>query len=337
VRAVVLVGGFGTRLRPLTLTVPKQMLPVGHVTMLEQVVARLGRAGVTEVVLSLGYRPDVFLDAFPEGTCAGVSLVYAQEPEPLDTAGAIAFAAREAGIEETFLALNGDVLSELDLTELWDRHHATGARATIALTPVEDPSRYGVVVTDDDGRVRDFIEKPPPGTAPSNWINAGSYVLDPSVLDLVPAGERVSIERVTFPHLVDEGSLFALGSDAYWLDAGTPETYLQANTDLVSGVLGRRIDGVAEDAILSDGVQVTESVIGARALVCSGAEVVRSVVMPGSHVGAGARIVDSVVGGGTVIGDGAVVTGCSVIGFDQKVEPEAVLDAALLPPKETWE
>ena len=336
-RAVVLVGGFGTRLRPLTLSVPKQMLPVGHVTMLEQVVARLGSAGVTEVVLSLGYRPDVFLEAFPDGTCAGVSLVYAQEPEPLDTAGAIAFAAREARIDDTFLALNGDVLSDLDLDALRARHRAAGASATIALTPVEDPSRYGVVLTDDDGRVVDFIEKPAPGTAPSNWINAGAYVLEPSVLDMISPGERVSIERVTFPQLAAAGSLYAVGSDAYWLDAGTPATYLQANTDLLTADRRNHVVGVAPEALVHDSATVTRSVVGARCQVAADAAVVDSVVMPGAVVGAGAHVAGSIIGGGSVVGDGAQVTGCSVIGFDQKVEPGAVLESALVPPKETWD
>ena len=165
-RAIVLVGGFGTRLRPLTLTLPKQMLPVAHTTMLERVVGGLSEAGVTEVVLSLGYRPDTFVEAYPYGSCAGVTLHYAVEPEPLDTAGAIRFAALEAGLDERFLVVNGDVLTDLDVGALWDHHERCGAEATIALTPVEDPSRFGVVPTRDDHSVIDFVEKPDPGTAP---------------------------------------------------------------------------------------------------------------------------------------------------------------------------
>ena len=200
--AVVLVGGFGTRLRPLTLTKPKQMLPVGSVTMLERVVGKLADAGVTQVVLSLGYQPDAFIEEFPDGTCAGVSMHYAVEPEPLDTAGAIRFAATHAGITERFFAINGDVLTDLNLAGLWKAHDSFGGEATLALTPVEDPSRYGVVPIDEDGRVEAFIEKPEAGTAPSNWINAGTYVLEPAVLDRIPAGSRVSIERETFPAIV---------------------------------------------------------------------------------------------------------------------------------------
>ncbi|HZQ57946.1 MAG TPA: nucleotidyltransferase family protein, partial [Acidimicrobiales bacterium] len=180
-RAVVLVGGEGTRLRPLTYAVPKQMLPVAEVPLIERVLTHLVAHGVSDVVLSLGYRPDAFIEAFPDGTCAGASLAYAVEEQPLDTAGAIRYAAEVAGVAETFLVFNGDVLSDLDITALIAFHRDRGAEATIALTPVEDPSAFGVVPTAPDGRVQAFIEKPAPGTAPTNLINAGAYVLEPSV------------------------------------------------------------------------------------------------------------------------------------------------------------
>jgi mannose-1-phosphate guanylyltransferase len=213
VRAVILVGGFGTRLRPLTTRTPKQMLPVVDRPMIERVVTSLARFGVTDAVLSLGYRPDAFLEAYPDDSCAGVALHYAVEPEPLDTAGAVRFAALDGGIEHTFLVVNGDVLTDLDVGRLWDFHQRCGAEGTIALTPVDDPSRYGVVPIDESGRVEAFVEKPPPGEAPTNWINAGTYVLEPTVLDRIPAGRRVSIERATFPGMVGDGSLFAMHSD----------------------------------------------------------------------------------------------------------------------------
>ncbi|HEX5267069.1 MAG TPA: nucleotidyltransferase family protein, partial [Acidimicrobiales bacterium] len=178
-RAVVLVGGEGTRLRPLTYTVPKQLLPVAGVTMLERVLGRLAAHGVDDVVLSMGYRPDAFRDQFPDGRAAGVALTYAVEPEPRDTAGAIRFAADEAGIDGTFVVVNGDVLTELDVGALVAFHRERGGLATIALTPVDDPSAFGVVPTDDSGRVTAFIEKPPRGLAPTNLINAGTYVLEP--------------------------------------------------------------------------------------------------------------------------------------------------------------
>ncbi len=230
VKAVVLAGGEGTRLRPLTFSTPKQMLPVAGRPVIERVVEELARHGVDEVVLSLGYRPDAFIAAYPGGTCAGVALKYAVEESPLDTAGAIAFAAREGGVESgTFITMNADVLSEIDVTALVEFHRTRGAEATIALTPVEDPSFFGVVPVDESGRVKAFIEKPPAHLAPTNMINAGVYVLEPSFLRRVPTGRRVSVEREVFPALAAEGRLYALGSEALWTDMGTPAKYLEAN------------------------------------------------------------------------------------------------------------
>ncbi len=207
-RAVVLVGGEGTRLRPLTLTTPKQMLPIVEQPMIERVLGQLARHGIDEAVLSLGYKPDAFIDAYPEGSVSGVRMTYAVEHDPLDTAGAIRFAADHAGIDETFVAVNGDVLTDIDIGALVDLHRRHGATGTIALTPVEDPSAFGVVPTDEEGRVTAFIEKPPRDEAPTNLINAGIYVLEPSVLASIAPDVRVSIERETFPALVEKGSLY---------------------------------------------------------------------------------------------------------------------------------
>jgi mannose-1-phosphate guanylyltransferase len=334
-RAVVLVGGFGTRLRPLTLDVPKQMLPVGGATMLERVVGRLADGGIDEVVLSLGYRPDVFTDAFPDGRCAGTRIRYAVEPEPLDTGGAIAFAAREAGIEDTFLALNGDVLTDIDLTELIARHRAKGAAGTIALTPVEDPSRYGVVPTDDDDRVIEFVEKPEPGTAPSNWINAGTYVLEPDVLDMIEPGRKVSIEREVFPALAAAGRLYALHSNAYWIDAGTPEAYRQAHVDLLVGADGAARDGVDPSASVDPSTTIERSTVGARARVGAGATIVGSVLMDDVVVEPGATVRDTIVGARSSIGKQAVLDGV-VVGFEQQIDAELTLIDARVPPEEEW-
>ncbi len=335
-KAVILVGGFGTRLRPLTLAVPKQMLPVGEMTMLERVVEHLGSVGVEEVVLSLGYQPEVFVREFPDGECAGVRLRYAVEPEPLDTGGAIAFAAREAGIEDRFIALNGDVLTDLDVGDLWRRHESFGGRATIALTEVEDPSRFGVVPLDDVGRVEAFIEKPEPGTAPSHWINAGTYVLEPDVLDLVPVGGRVSVEREVFPALVTEGSLYGVQSSAYWIDAGTPEAYLQAHLDLLDGLRGTFEVAVDDTARVDAGAMVKRSVIGAGAIVAAGARVVDSVVMAGARVSTGAVVNRSLVGARSVVGEGCELTELSVVGFDEDVPAGTESQGGRFPPATTW-
>jgi mannose-1-phosphate guanylyltransferase len=335
-RAVVLVGGFGTRLRPLTLSVPKQLLPVGRTTMIERVVEHLGRLGVSEVVLSLGYQPDAFLAEFPDGRCAGVDLRYAVEPEPLDTAGAIAFAARSVGIDERFLAVNGDVLTDLDVAALWQAHAGFGGLGTIALTPVDDPSRYGVVPLRADGSVEAFIEKPDRGTAPTNWINAGTYVLEPEILDRIPAGRRVSIEREVFPGLVADRCLFGVRSPAYWIDAGTPEAYLRAQLDLLDGARGAFESGIDPTARVDAAAIVKRSVVGPGATVAAGAEVVDSVVMAGARVAARSCVHRSIVGARSVVGEGCDLSELTVVGYDQDVPAGTVELGGTVPPSEAW-
>ena len=326
-RAVVLVGGFGTRLRPLTLTIPKNLLPVVHVPMVERVVAHLGAHGVTEAVLSLGYKPDTFLAAYPDGDCAGVQLTYAVEDEPLDTAGAIRFAAGEAGIDERFVVVNGDVLTDLDVTRLVRFHDASGAEGTIALHTVEDPSRYGVVVTDVAGQVEAFVEKPERDEAPSLQINAGTYVFEPSVLGRIPVGRRVSIERETFPAMVDSRSLYALEGNAYWLDAGTPETYLQANLDLIpAGDVA-----IHEDATVSASAHIERSVVGRGATIGDEATLTEAVVLEGATIEAGSRIHRSIVGPGAIVRSGAELIDLTVIGDQVDIEPDARLTNERVP------
>ena len=327
--AVVLVGGEGTRLRPLTFTTPKQLLPIAGVPMIERVIGNLAQHGVDDVVLSMGYRPDAFVDAYPDERCAGVPVSYAIEPEPLDTAGAVRFAARWAGIDERFVVVNGDVLTTLDLGALVAMHVDRKAHATISLTPVDDPSRFGVVPTDESGRVIAFIEKPAPGTAPTNLINAGTYVLEPSVVDRIPDGRRVSIERETFPALAEEGSLYALASDAYWIDTGTPETYLDANLDVVAGDGGASLIG--EGAEVAGSARIEGSVIGRGCRVGPNASVTRAVLLDGAVIEEGAVVTRSVVGADAVVGAGARVEALSVVGAAQTVPAGSVLAGARVP------
>ena len=307
------------------------MLPIVGRPMIERVVAQLAAGGVTDAVLALGYRPDAFIEAYPDDTCAGVTLHYAVESEPLDTAGAVRFAALDGGIEHTFLVVNGDVLTDLDVAQLWAFHQQTGAEGTIALTPVDDPSRYGVVPIDGDGRVEAFVEKPPPGEAPTNWINAGTYVLEPSVLDRIPAGAKVSIERQTFPDMVADRSLFALHSDAYWVDAGTPATYLQVQLDLIDGVRGVAEAAVDRGATVAADADVSHSVVMAGVEVGSGAVVRDSVLLPGARVDGGAVVEGSIVGARAVVEGRAEVRRLSVVGQDMTVEAGTVLDGAKIP------
>jgi len=333
VQAVILVGGFGTRLRPLTRDIPKQMLPVVDRPIIEHVVAHLAGHGVTRVVLSLGFRPEAFADAYPDGTCAGLPLHYAVEPEPLDTAGAVRFAALEAGMgadDDTFLVLNGDVLTDLDIGAMVASHRAAGAEATLALTEVDDPSRYGVVPTDAEGRVLGFVEKPDAESAPSRWINAGTYVLEPSILDRIPDGRPVSIEREVFPAMAAEGCLHAMRSDAYWIDTGTPEAYIRAQLDLVDGTRGD-LPAVHPSATVDPSAEVRRSIVMAGATVGPGAHLLNSIVMDGGRVGAGAVVVDSVVGPGAHVGEGASLTDLTIIGAAEMVGAGIELAAARVP------
>ncbi|MDP9463098.1 MAG: NDP-sugar synthase [Actinomycetota bacterium] len=318
-RAVVLVGGFGTRLRPLTLTTPKPMLPVGHVPIIERLVDNLARGGVTEVTLALGFKPEPFVEAFPSGECNGVTLHYAVEPEPLDTAGAIRFAADFSGIDDTFVVANGDVLTDLDIAALVDFHRRHSAEATIHLIAVDDPSSFGVVATDGDGRVERFVEKPAPGTAPSNKINGGTYVLEPSVLRRIPVGRKVSIERVTFPEVVAGGRLYAMATDDYWIDAGNPELYLQANLDLLDGTRrDHTCVAVHNRARVDPGASVTRSIVAEGVSVAANTTIADSVLLPGAVVDERAVVTNSVVMG--KIGEGANVTH-SVLGLHGRVAP----------------
>jgi mannose-1-phosphate guanylyltransferase len=332
-RAVVLVGGFGTRLRPLTATTPKPMLPIGNRPMIARLIDRLARGGVTDVVLALGFKPEPFIDAFPDGRCGDVRLTYAVEPEPLDTAGAIRFAADAAGIDDTFVVANGDVLTDLDVSALVETHRRVGAEATIHLIAVDDPSSFGVVDMIDSGDrtgvIRAFVEKPAPGTEPSNLINAGTYVLEPSVLELMPDGRRWSIERDVFPLLVDRRSLYGVATADYWIDAGRPELYLAANLDLLSGVRRHdRCDPIHHTADVATSATVCNSIIGATVSVGAEATIVNSVLLPGAMIGAGARIESSMVMGR--VGAGASLVG-SMIGAQGTVAAGVELIDAAVP------
>ena len=323
--AVVLVGGFGTRLRPLTLTRPKQMLPVVDRPMIEHVVGRLGEQGITRAVLSLGYRPDAFESAYPQGRCAGVELFYAVEPEPLDTAGAIAFAARMAEVQDTFIAVNGDVIHRFPLADLLSLHRRSGAQATIALAPVADPSRFGVVVCEPGGRVREFVEKPSADQAPSNQISVGIYALEPTALDSVATGTRASIEREVFPRLVERGGMYAVAWDGFWVDTGTPQAYLEVQQALSDGGWTHPSAEVASDAA------VENSILMESAVVSSGASIIDSALLPGARVGRGAIVERSIVGYGAEIGAGATLRHLSVVGDGAAIPPAAELNSERVP------
>jgi mannose-1-phosphate guanylyltransferase len=324
VQAIVLVGGEGTRLRPLTSDVPKPALTLVDRPFLAYMIEWLGAHGVTEVVLACGFLPDVLQEALGEGEHAGVKLTYVTEPDRRGTAGAIRFAADALGdrLEDSFLALNGDVLTDLDLTALIAAHREREARATVALYPVEDSAAYGLVSVDGGGQVTEFVEKT--GEAVPGEVNAGAYFLERSVLDLIPAEREVSIEREVFPLLVGDG-LGALRLDGYWMDIGTPERYLQASWDILEGRVETQVRPTAPGLLIGAGAEIAAgATVGPRAVVSSGcsvaagAQVRDSVLLDGCEVGAGATVSGSVLAAGVTVAAGAELAG-AVIGQGERV------------------
>ena len=335
-KAVVLVGGQGTRLRPLTETVKKELLPLVDRPILDHTLDRLVRHGVHEVVLSSSYLEGTFRP-FLEGRHGDPRITWITETEPLDTGGAIVNALQALDTDEPFLALNGDILTDLDVTRMLSLHRDRKAAATIALAHVEDARAYGLVPLDEDGRVVAFREKPE-DPVPGD-INAGTYVLEPSALKAWRPGVSISIERTIFPSLIEDGRpLFGFVSDAYWLDLGTPQAYLRATFDLLDG----KVEGeppldapfVAVGGRVEDGAEVDRHVVvGPGSSVEDRSSVRGSVLLGGVRVADGARVSGSVVGGGSEV-LGALVTG-SVLGERVRVLPGAQLVDARVDPGTT--
>ncbi|MEU5402193.1 NDP-sugar synthase [Streptomyces sp. NPDC005963] len=328
--AILLVGGKGTRLRPLTVNTPKPMVPAAGVPFLTHQLARARAAGVEHIVLATSYLAEVFEPYFGDGSSLGLSLEYVTEDEPLGTGGAIRNVAERlrSAPDEPVLVFNGDILTGLDIRALVDTHRTSGADVSLHLTRVTDPRAFGLVPTDDSGRVTAFLEKPQtPEEIVTDQINAGAYVFRRSVIDSIPTGRPVSVERETFPELLAAGAhLHGMVDSTYWLDLGTPQAFVRGSADLVLGrapspaVPGRCGDrlvlesaSVAVDAKLTGGTVVCEGAVvhpGARidgSVVLAGAVVEEGAVITSSLVGVGARIGERVALSGAVIGDGAVV------------------------------
>ncbi|MBJ7354834.1 MAG: NDP-sugar synthase [Thermoleophilaceae bacterium] len=348
-QAVILSGGQGTRLRPLTSTMPKPAVPMVNRPMLWYMIDWLRLHGVEDVVMSMGYKGDGLRSALDAAGHDGVSITYVEEPEPLGTAGAVKFA--EQYLDERFLVLNGDTLADYDLSAEIAQHESTGARATLALVPVEDATAYGVVLQDSERRVEAFLEKPKAEDAPPDpRINAGAYVLERDVLEMIPAGENRSFEHDVFPQLVGDG-IYAFDADGYWLDLGTPERYVEATRDLLSGKVHSYLDALRDadgnvipagtdltkvelhaPVVLGEGVTVgpgtrlgPNTVIGSGAEIAADCRVERSVVMEESRISAGASVEDSIVGPSVVLGYGASVLDESVIGEGAYIDPGATV------------
>jgi mannose-1-phosphate guanylyltransferase len=320
--AIVLVGGQGTRLRPLTLSAPKPLLPTAGVPFLAHLLARAATGGVTHVVLATCYKADMFAAALGDGSALGLSIDYVTEDVPLDTAGGIRNAADSlhgTGASDPVVVLNSDILSGHDLRAQVDLHVKHDAAVTLHLVEVADPSRFGVVPADASGRVTAFLEKTPDPV--TNRINAGCYVFRREVIGQIPAGRRVSVERETFPGLIEAGELvMGYHESAYWLDVGTPQTFVRGSCDLVLGRLpSPAVPGPAGPSLALPGASVS-----AGASVSGG-----TVVGAGASIGAGATVFGSVLFDGAVVGEGAVVRD-SILGRGVVVAPGAVLDDAVI-------
>ena len=332
---VLLVGGLGTRLRPLTVYTPKPMLPVGGVPFVAHQLARLRDAGVRRVVLATSYRPEVFEGYLGDGSGMGVELDYATEDEPLGTGGAIRNGVQRlaAGSSDPVVVLNGDVLSGHDVAGQVQLHRERDADVTLHLVRVADPRAYGCVPTDGHGRVTQFLEKTPQPV--TDQVNAGCYVFRRRVVDAIPADRVVSVERETFPSLLASGaSVLGCVDDAYWLDLGTPEAFVTGSRDLVRGVVrSSAVPGQPGESLVLPGAVVDPtarvdggSVVGAGARVAAGAFVRGSVLQDGVSVGPDARVLDSVVGSGARIGPRTVVDS-AVVGDDADVGADCEITA----------
>ncbi len=347
-QAIILAGGEGTRLRPLTSTVPKPVVPLVDRPFIAYMLEWLARHGVDDVVMSCGFLATAVRNVLGDGSQYGLRLRFVEEPDPRGTAGALKYA--EDLLDERFLMLNGDVLTDIDLTAQIAQHEATGAVGTLALVSVADPSTYGLVRLHEDNAVRGFVEKPAADQIDTNRISAGAYVLERSVLDLIPADRNVSIERDVWPRLVDHG-LYGCPAEAYWLDVGTPERYLQGTFDILEGnvrtavadrlgdtylSVADRVDAqgrivppalVERECTIAAGAHVGSLVVlGEGVSVGEGATIERSVVLNGAEIGAGAVLRDCIVAAGVRIGEGTTVAGGAVIGEGVTIGAENVLD-----------
>jgi mannose-1-phosphate guanylyltransferase len=328
VEAILLVGGQGTRLRPLTISTPKPLLPTAGVPFLAHQLARARSFGVERIVFATSYRAEMFAACFGSKSY-GVELEYVTERDPLGTGGAIrnAAAALRSAPDEPVLILNGDILSGHDVGAQVELHRRTDAAVTLHLTEVEDPTRFGCVPIDADGRVTAFLEKTPPPV--TNLINAGCYVFRRSVIDSIPEGEVVSVERETFPTLISSGqTVMGYPEAAYWLDVGTPEAFVQGSRDLVLGRLDSpALPGVTGERLLLNDASVSEhavvdggTTVGTGSLVEAGATISGSVLFDDVVVAKGATVRDSVLGRGARVGSGSVLCG-AILGDAAQVGP----------------
>lgn len=362
VKAVILVGGKGTRLQPLTTERPKPIVPLVDRPFMAYMLEWVASHGITDVIMCCGFLPDALQEVLGDGSRYGVSLTWVIEPDPRGTAGALKMA--QEHIDGRFVMLNGDVLTDIDLGAQIRHHEQAGAVGTLGLVAVDDPTAYGLVRLRDDGRVSGFLEKPDPAEIDTDLVSAGVYVLEPSVLDLIPPDRAVSIEREVWPRLVDDGLYGCAHRDAYWMDIGTPERYLEGTADILAGRVRTRVterlrDGgidatatVAADldlspqaivdagATIGGGVRVGDgSVVGPDVTIADDVVLENAVVLAGARIASGARLRNCVIGeraeiganvrlsGATIVGDDAVIGANNALARGMRIMPRIAISA----------
>jgi len=339
-KAVILVGGEGTRLYPLTHNIPKPMLPVLNRPFLEHIIAYLRKCGIENIILALSYLPKIIQDYFGDGSNLDTQINYAVETNPLGTAGAVKNA--EQYLDKTFAVLNGDIFTNLDIAKMFAFHQRKKARATIALTQVDNPCVFGVVETDNDGRVQCFVEKPSPNQVTTNWINAGIYILEPDVLEHVPIGSHYMFERGLFPLLLELGEpIYGYQFNGYWLDMGTPEKYLCLNRDLLLLKEGSAlIDALSKDEVFCDretiihpSAEITGPVIIANKCRIGQRVHIKGPVIigPDCYIGDDANLEETVIWQGVNIGTGAFLKQCVVSSNTKIKNNDCVINRVLTP------
>ncbi len=338
-KAVILVGGEGTRLRPLTCNIPKPMLPMMNRPFIELVIKHLAKHGVDEVILSAGYKPQAFDSHLGDGRDFGVKITYIVEERPLGTCGAVKNVADL--LDDTFVVCNGDILTDLNISQMLEFHRKKESSVTIALTSVEDPTQYGLVPIDDTGRVTEFLEKPSWDEVTTDLVNAGTYIMEPEIMDGVGKGVHCSFERELFPDLLEAAKpVFGMPAGAYWIDIGSPAKYLRAHKDILNGKVGIEFVGeeIKKGVWAGDGANISDkamvfgpALIGAGASIADNADVFgQTVIGDGCVIAGGARLEGCVLYEGARIGEGAIVKDSIIgkgveVGARVRVEEEAIL------------
>ena len=350
-KALILAGGLGTRLRPLSCTRPKTLFPILNKPLLQWIFEKLAEEGITEVILAVNQQTALYIKQarIPKH---GLTVKYSHDPArmQLGTAGPVKKAEKQIGHTESFLVINGDILTTINYTELVNAHKKTNATATIALTKVEDPSRYGAAEITRDNRITRFIEKPPRETAPSNLINAGIYVLNPKIFQYIPTKQTVSMEREVFPKLAQQNTLYGYTTNALWIDIGKPEEYLQTNKLLLDTLSGNttkhtrtRKYTIRKPVAIDKNVTISQNstigpyaVIGKNVTIGKNTQISNTVIFPNTAIADNATVTNAIIGENTKIGNNVTIPKACIIADKAKINDNTTLPpaTAVCPAKE---